>query len=639
MPPPEPTSACVALVPSGRVVDRAFEEALEELGRRGHPVRRVRQEEPPPGFRDRLAADALAAGFAELLWLDPAVAFDPDSLERLRGRGVPFACGVYPASGWAGLACEFLPGTRLVRFGAGGGPLPVLSCGIGFALVRREVFEAIARQAPPGAAPAYFATAGADGRPGGRSEEDVAFCRRARSCGFEVVADTSVRLWRTGRARLGWEDAGGERERHDDFTLRVLAPGRPDGTESAASQAGSDSGPPEPFRAPAEPLPADFPRLGLFVVTYPANADSLAATLESVRAGDWGGEPVVVTQPADWPLGGASAPANYRRALEAAAASGCDFALVLEDDVRVCKHLRRNVLSCPLVRRDQCDYLGLFMPDLVADPWERAEPHLGYRTAKPRYSGPNALWERARVWGAQALVLSRRLVLAALDRWDLLPGVQDTRLLAVCGELRVPLYYSAPCWADHAPVRSGYGTPPAYAPDFAPEFRLEIGPGFQPPEAVPGGLTLPGARLLWEAAAGREVLEVGTGSGRATVCLVQSARRVVSVGAADQAEAAEWVRRYGLSDRVEFRECEPGGAYPELGGAFELALVDAPREAADLDRAIAEVLPRLAPGGLLAFHGYPDPARPGVRPAVDAHARRLGWRRVAQADFLGVFRT
>ncbi len=39
------------------------------------------------------------------------------------------------------------------------------------------------------------------------------------------------------------------------------------------------------------------------------------------------------------------------------------------------------------------------------------------------------------------------------------------------------------------------------------------------------------------------------------------------------------------------------------------------------------------------FRGYPDPQWPNARRIVDDHARALGWRRIAQADFLGVFRT
>ena len=58
-----------------------------------------------------------------------------------------------------------------------------------------------------------------------------------------------------------------------------------------------------------------------------------------------------------------------------------------------------------------------------------------------------------------------------------------------------------------------------------------------------------------------------------------------------------------------------------------------------MTRDIAAVLPRLEPGGRLAFHDYPDPGWPDVRRVVDAHARRLGWTRREQAGFLGVFET
>ena len=375
------------------------------------------------------------------------------------------------------------------------------------------------------------------------------------------------------------------------------------------------------------------------MVTYPANAASLALTLDSVRASDWGAEPVVVTQPAGWPVGREAGARTYGRALAAALADGCDFALVLEDDVRVGRHLRHNVLANPLVRRDQCDYLGLFAPDLIADPWERAEPGLGYRLARPRYSGPNAGWERGRVWGSQGYLLSRRLLRAAADRWDRLAEGQDTRVLGVCAEFRLPLWYTAPCLVEHAPLASAFGTPAAYAPDFDPDFRLAAGPGFQPPEAVPGWLTLPEAELLWRAAAGRAVLELGTGRGRSAVCLGQSARRAVSVDVADQGEAAEWARRYGVADRVAFARGDAAAACRGLDGPFDLAFVDTLHDAASVERDVAAALPLLAPGGLLAFHDYPDPGWPDVRRVVDAHARRMGWVRVAQADFLGVFRT
>ena len=375
--------------------------------------------------------------------------------------------------------------------------------------------------------------------------------------------------------------------------------------------------------------------IGLYVVSYPANAASLEPTLASIQASDWGEEPVVIMQPDDWPKSRESGLRNYRRALEAALADDCDSALILEDDVRVCRHLRHNLLSNPLVTRDQCDYLSLFMPDLVADPWECSEPHLGYRLAKPRYSGANALWERGRVWGAQGLLLSRRFI-QAWPRWNRLREGQDTRLLAICAEFQLPLWYTAPCLVEHAPHVSAFETPLAYAPDFEPDFA-EPGEGFQPPEAIPGDDSLE-AKLLWKTASDLDVLELGTSYGRSTVSLAQSARRVVSVDAAVQSEALEWVRRYGLDHRVEFVRAEQSEVSHRIPGPFDLVVLDSHPDASQLEQDITSVLPLIKPNGLVAFQHYPDPATPEVRKVVDAFSRRLNWQRISQAGFLAIMR-
>jgi hypothetical protein len=175
-----------------------------------------------------MATDALAQGVAELMWVDADVAFDPNDVAKLRGHNLPFTSGLYPKKGPRQFACEFLPGTASVRFGRHGGLLPVRYCGFGFAHVRREVFEAVqTHSALPVCnlrfgrplVPFFQPTCVPD--PGGfwSLSEDYAFCERARRAGFEVVADTTVRLWHVGTYRYGWEDAGRDVTRYGDYTF------------------------------------------------------------------------------------------------------------------------------------------------------------------------------------------------------------------------------------------------------------------------------------------------------------------------------------------------------------------------------------------------------------------------------------
>jgi SAM-dependent methyltransferase len=224
-----------------------------------------------------------------------------------------------------------------------------------------------------------------------------------------------------------------------------------------------------------------------------------------------------------------------------------------------------------------------------------------------------------------------------LERWERLKEGQDTRVISVCSELQLPLWYTCPCLLEHATLTSAFGTPAAHAPDFDADFRLEIAAGFQPPEEVPGWLPLDEGQLLYEQAVDRRVLELGTALGRSTVCLAQQGRQVVSVDVQDQSEAKEWCRRYGVEERVVFHQGEVERIVPRLEERFDMVFIDTEHDETSVKRDIEAALPMLRPGGLIAFHDYPDPGWPDVRRVVDDYARRLGWRRIAQANYLGVF--
>lgn len=54
--------------------------------------------------------------------------------------------------------------------------------------------------------------------------EDFAFCERARQCGYQVMADTSIRLLHFGSYGYTWEDAGADPQRFGTFHFH-LQPG------------------------------------------------------------------------------------------------------------------------------------------------------------------------------------------------------------------------------------------------------------------------------------------------------------------------------------------------------------------------------------------------------------------------------
>jgi predicted O-methyltransferase YrrM len=248
-------SSCVILVPVGGPIVPGCEQALQTLERRGYPVRRV------PGFsaidfgRCVMAADALRAGFQELMWVDCDVAFDPDDVEKLRGHGLPFVCGLYAKKGRREFACDFLPGTDRVQFGQGGGLVEVRFAGFGFTLTRREVYEKVQRRlrlpecnqrfGDP-IAPWFIPMLARNGPGMWYLAEDYSFCERARLCGYRVMADTTVRLWHVGSYGYSWEDAGSDKERYATYTFHLGDAARPAATSA------------QPPAAPATPVSGEF---------------------------------------------------------------------------------------------------------------------------------------------------------------------------------------------------------------------------------------------------------------------------------------------------------------------------------------------------------------------------------------------
>jgi hypothetical protein len=221
---------CVVLVPVSHHVEPACDEALRELERRGYTVRRVHGYAAIDQASSQFATDALRDGFAEPMWIDADIAFQPDAVERLRAHGLPVTCGVYPKKGDRSFACHFPSGTKQVLFGKKGGLMEVPFTGAGFLHTRREVYESVREQLRLPLCNERFGSAMVpffqplvipDGAGHWYLGEDFAFCHRVRECGYHIMADTTVRLTHVGTFAYGWEDAGGERPRYGTYTFHI----------------------------------------------------------------------------------------------------------------------------------------------------------------------------------------------------------------------------------------------------------------------------------------------------------------------------------------------------------------------------------------------------------------------------------
>ncbi len=232
-------SRCAVLVPYRGAIATACENGLQELERRGYVVRRIAGFSAIDRARCQIASDALHDGFEETLWIDSDVGFRPDDVDRLRRRGLPLCCGIYPKKGRRSLAAHVIPGTKEIVFGKKGGLIEVLYVGAGFLHVRREVYEQmIHRLGLPSCSadgkrplvPFFQPLVRSRGESHWYLSEDFAFCHRARLCGIPIIADSTIRLHHIGESSFSWEEAGADRQRFDTYRYRLSSGS--DGTEA-----------------------------------------------------------------------------------------------------------------------------------------------------------------------------------------------------------------------------------------------------------------------------------------------------------------------------------------------------------------------------------------------------------------------
>lgn len=221
----------VVLVPVASFIDPDCEASLQALEKRGLAVWRVWGFSDISRGRSQIATDALAAGFENLIWIDSDIQFSPEDVFKLVAHNRPIVGGIYPIKNARRLACTPFEADLEIIFGEGGGLVKMKYLATGFLCTQRQVYEKMESQFnlphclgenSNGLVPYFWpmVVAGDEGSSVYLSE-GFSFCERALQCGFDIFADSTIRLGHVGRIGFSWEDAGTEKQRYSTYRYRI----------------------------------------------------------------------------------------------------------------------------------------------------------------------------------------------------------------------------------------------------------------------------------------------------------------------------------------------------------------------------------------------------------------------------------
>jgi hypothetical protein len=204
-------------------------------------------------------------------------------------------------------------------------------------------------------------------------------------------------------------------------------------------------------------------RLAAYMVTCDERCAVCDETLARFRATDWGCDPELQIDDGTAPDKLARIHATWLKVLERVATGAADFALILEDDLDFNLHLRNNLLCWePLRGRDGATpFFGSIYNASNRPAFWRPE-RKAYFVAHPQ-----------QVWGAQAVLVSRRMADYFLEHWSEETGAADLRMPRL-GSRLAPVYFHAPSLVQHVGGASGastWGGPFHQAEDFDREWR------------------------------------------------------------------------------------------------------------------------------------------------------------------------
>lgn len=163
------------------------------LGRGGQPFKGAY---PFAGLsaKDEDGVEWDLSDYSHILWIDNDMSFTSRGFETLLNRDLDIVGGMYTRSDGPMCHMDFdgenaKPGS-FEHCKDMEKPYEVFSVGFGFTLIKKGVFEKMADSENPWF---YRFITEQDGRPLGLFGEDVAFGHNARTCGFKVHLDPTVR--------------------------------------------------------------------------------------------------------------------------------------------------------------------------------------------------------------------------------------------------------------------------------------------------------------------------------------------------------------------------------------------------------------------------------------------------------------
>lgn len=140
--------------------------------------------------RERFCDKALRDGYDYVLWLDSDMVFEPSLLKQLIEDDKDMVCGLYFTRKFPILPTIF----KTCKIGIDGNEaeqyidypkdeiFEIEACGFGGVLVKTKVLEDVVKR---------YRTAFTPVLGGG---EDIAFCVRARDCGYKIYCDSRVKM-------------------------------------------------------------------------------------------------------------------------------------------------------------------------------------------------------------------------------------------------------------------------------------------------------------------------------------------------------------------------------------------------------------------------------------------------------------